>query len=149
MTTFIAASDATSSRSDSTMGRFTLHCQAVNELIWVTLQVADVEQSRRFWRDAIGLTERSAAAGWVELELGAGVRLALHSVFHRPALERRGYDRGGPVLGIRVQSLEDMGALVERHGARALGAAQDIPGGRSRDFEDPDGYVFELVELRA
>lgn len=121
----------------------------MNELIWVTLQVADVEQSRRFWRDAIGLTERSAAAGWVELELCAGVRLALHTVFHRPALERRGYDRGGPVLGIRVQSLEDMGALVERHGARALGVAQDIPGGRSRDFEDPDGYVFELVELRA
>ena len=121
----------------------------MNELIWVTLQVADLEQSRRFWRDAIGLTERSASAGWVELELGAGVRLALHPVFHRPALERRGYDRGGPVLGIRVQSLEDMGALVERHGARALGAAQEIPGGRSRDFEDPDGYVFELVELRA
>ena len=75
--------------------------------------------------------------------------LALHAVFHPPALERRGYDRGGPVLGIRVTSLEDMGGLVERNGARALGAAQDIPGGRSRDFEDPDGYVFELVELRA
>jgi len=114
----------------------------VNELIWVTLQVPDVEQSRRFWRDAIGLTERTAAAGWVELELCPGVRLALHAVFHTPALEKRGYDRG-------VQSLEEMGALVERHGARALGAPQEIPGGRSRDFEDPDGYVFELVELRA
>jgi predicted enzyme related to lactoylglutathione lyase len=149
MTTFMAASDATSAPVDSTTACFTLHCRAVNELIWVTLQVADVEQSRRFWRDAIGLTERSAASGWVELELRAGVHLALHSVFHRPALERRGYDRGGAVLGIRVQSLEEMSALVERHGARALGGAQDIPGGRSRDFEDPDGYVFELVELRA
>ncbi len=121
----------------------------MNELTWVTLQVPDVEQSRRFWRDIIGLPERSATPTWVELELRAGVHLALHPVFHPPALERRGYDRGGPVLGIRVQSIEEMGALVERNGARALGAAQDIPGGRSRDFEDPDGYVFELVELRA
>jgi catechol 2,3-dioxygenase-like lactoylglutathione lyase family enzyme len=121
----------------------------VNELTWVTLQVPDVEQSRRFWRDIIGLTERSATPTWVELELREGVHLALHPVFHPPALERRGYDRGGPVLAIRVQSLDDMGALVERNGARALGATQEIPGGRSRDFEDPDGYVFELVELRA
>jgi len=35
-----------------------------------------------------------------------------------------------------------------RHGARALGNAQEIPGGASRDFEDPEGYVFELVEMR-
>jgi predicted lactoylglutathione lyase len=41
-----------------------------------------------------------------------------------------------------------MSALVIRHGARALGSSQEIPGGVSRDFEDPDGYVFELVELR-
>jgi len=38
---------------------------------------------------------------------------------------------------------------VLRRGARSLGEAQEIPGGKSRDFEDPDGYVFELVELRA
>jgi len=121
----------------------------VNELVWVSLQVPDVEQSRGFWRDVVGLTEKSATKTWVELELRPGVHLALHAVFHPAALERRGYDRGGPVLGIRVHSLDQMGDLVERHGARALGAAQEIPGGRSRDFEDPDGYVFELVELRA
>jgi len=121
----------------------------VNELVWVTLQVPDLEKSRRFWREIIGLSERSATPNWVELELRPGVNLALHSVFHAPALDRRGYDRGGPVMGIRVASLEEMSALVERHGARALGAVQEIPGGRSRDFEDPDGYVFELVEMRA
>src|SRR5207253_1495948 len=32
--------------------------------------------------------------------------------------------------------------------SRALGSSQEIPGGVSRDFEDPDGYLFELVELR-
>jgi catechol 2,3-dioxygenase-like lactoylglutathione lyase family enzyme len=119
----------------------------VNELLWVTLQVPDLEQSRLFWRDVIGLPERSYSAGWCELELKPGVHLALHAVFHPGALEKRGYGRGGPVLGIRVHSLEDMGNLVERHGARPLAEAQEIPGGRSRDFEDPDGYVFELVEL--
>ena len=53
------------------------------------------------------------------------------------------------MLGIRVVNLEEMAALVLRHGARALGGSQEIPGGVSRDFEDPDGYVFELVELRS
>ena len=120
----------------------------VNELCWITLQVPDVEKSRAFWRDVIGLAEKSSTPAWVELELRAGLLLALHPTFHPNALIKRGYDRGGPVIGIRVQNLEEMGELVARHGARALGAAQEIPGGRSRDFEDPDGYVFELVELR-
>jgi len=122
-------------------------CAAVNELCWVTLQVAEVEASRQFWRDIVGLPEKSYSPGWVELELRPGLLLALHAVFHAKALDRRGYDRGGPVLGIRVMNLDEMGALVERHGAKALSAPHEIPGGRSRDFEDPDGYVFELVEF--
>ena len=126
-----------------------LHCAAVSDLVLVSLQVPDVEQSRGFWRDVIGLPEKRASKTWVELELLPGVHLALHPVYHAPALERRGYDRGGPVLAIRVQSLDQMGELVERHGARPLGGPQEIPGGSSRDFVDPDGYVFELVELRA
>jgi len=46
-----------SAGTDSTTARFKLHCRAVNELTWVTLQVPDVEQSRRFWRDVMGLPE--------------------------------------------------------------------------------------------
>jgi predicted enzyme related to lactoylglutathione lyase len=119
----------------------------VNELCWVTLQTADVEAARLFWRDVVGLPEKSYSPGWVELELRPGLLLALHTVFSAQALEKRGYDRGGPVMGIQVLNLDEMGALVERHGAKALSAPHDIPGGRARDFEDPDGYVFELVEL--
>jgi len=119
----------------------------VNELCWISLQVQDVEQSRFFWRDVIGLAEQSAAPGWVELLLRPGLVLALHPVFHPPALERRGYDRGGPVLGIRVKDLDGLGYLIEAHGGRALGAVHEIPGGRARDFECPSGYVFELVQL--
>ena len=119
----------------------------MNELCWVTLQVADIDAARRFWREIIGLPEKSYSPGWVELELRPGLRLALHPVFYAKALEKRGYDRGGPVLGIQVMNLDEMGALVERSGARALSVAHEIPNGRARDFEDPDGYVFELVEL--
>ncbi|HZX65705.1 MAG TPA: VOC family protein [Myxococcales bacterium] len=119
----------------------------MNDLLWVTLQATDLEQSRSFWRDIVGLPEKYYSPGWVELELKPGVHLALHSVFHAAPFEKRGYDRGGPVLGIRVDSLEEMGALVERGGAKPLSPAQEIPGGKSRDFEDPDGYVFELIQL--
>ena len=63
------------------------------------------------------------------------------------ALEKEGYDRGGAVLGIRVMDLDEMGELVVRNGAKALSYTHEIPGGRARDFQDPDGYVFELVQL--
>jgi predicted enzyme related to lactoylglutathione lyase len=126
-----------------------LCCAPVNELCWITLQVSDVDHARRFWGEIIGLPEKSYTPGWVELELRPGLLLALHPVFYPKALEARGYDRGGPVMGIRVTNLDEMGALVERHGAKAISAAHAIPGGRARDFQDPDGYVFELVELNA
>ena len=119
----------------------------MNDLVWISLQVSDIERARTFWRDAVGLKERSAAPGWVELELRPDVLLQLHGVFHAKALDRRGYDRGGAVLGVRVYDLDEMGALLERHGALALSPAHAIPGGRARDFEDPEGYVFELVEF--
>ena len=119
----------------------------MNDLLWVTLQATDLEQARSFWRDIVGLAEKYYSPGWVELELKPGVHLALHSVFQAAPFEKRGYDRGGPVLGIRVDSLEEMGALVERGGAKSLSPVQEIPGGKSRDFEDPDGYVFELIQL--
>ena len=119
----------------------------VNELCWVTLQVADVDRSRRFWREVIGLPEKSYTPQWVELELRPGLLLALHPVFYAKALEKEGYDRGGAVLGIRVMDLDEMGELVVRNGAKALSYTHEIPGGRARDFQDPDGYVFELVEL--
>ena len=119
----------------------------VNELCWVTLQVADVDRSRRFWREVIGLPEKSYTPQWVELELRPGLLLALHPVFYAKALEKEGYDRGGAVLGIRVMNLDEMGELVVRNGAKALSYTHEIPGGRARDFQDPDGYVFELMEL--
>ena len=122
--------------------------RAVNELCWVSLQVSDLERARAFWRDVIGLPEKSSTPAWVELELRPGLLLALHPVFYPNALIKRGYNRGGPVLGIRVSDLEEMSALIQRHGALALGAPQEIPGGISRDFEDPEGYVFELVQMR-
>ena len=119
----------------------------MNELCWVTLQVPDVEKSRHFWREIIGLPEKSATPQWVELELRPGVLLALHPPFYAKSLILHGYDRGGPVLGIRVMNLEEMAALVLRNGAKALGPSHEIPGGQARDFEDPDGYVFEMIEL--
>ena len=83
----------------------------------------------------------------MELELRPGVMLALHPPFYAQALAVRGYDRGGPVLGLRVMNLDEMAALVLRSGGKALGESHEIPGGRARDFMDIDGYVFEMIEF--
>jgi len=71
----------------------------VNELCWVSLQVHDVEKSRRFWREVIGLAEKSSTPQWVELELRPGLLLALHPVFYAKALERSGSRPGRRLLG--------------------------------------------------
>src|SRR3954468_23997472 len=73
--------------------------ETMNELCWVTLQVADLENARHFWREIIGFPEKRAHPGWVELELRPDLLLALHPTFYAKALEKRGYDRGGPVMG--------------------------------------------------
>src|SRR5260221_8494300 len=111
-----------------------LWCAPVNELCWITLQVSDVGNARRFWGEIVGLPEKSYTPGWVELELRPGLLLALHPVFYPTALEKRGYDRGGPGMGIRVMNLDQMGALVERNSARPFSAAHDIPVGHPRNY---------------
>jgi uncharacterized protein len=117
----------------------------------VTLGVADLERSRRFYEDGLGWRRGNAHAEVVFFQLG-GLVLAL---FARSALaadaglQAAGSGFGGIALAYNARSRAEVDAVLGE--ARAAGAtilkpAQDaFWGGYSGYFADPDGHPWEVA----
>lgn len=117
----------------------------------ITLGVADLERSRRFYEEGLGWR-----AGYVSEEVvffqAGGMVLAL---FPRAALaaDARLVDTGGSFGGIalahNVRSREQVDAVLAEAaaaGAAILKPAQDADwGGYSGYFADPDGHPWEVA----
>jgi uncharacterized protein len=117
----------------------------------VTLGVADLERSHRFYEDGLGWRRGNAHAEVVFFQLG-GLVLAL---FARSALaadaglQAAGSGFGGIALAYNARSRAEVDAVLGE--ARAAGAtilkpAQDaFWGGYSGYFADPDGHPWEVA----
>ena len=122
--------------------------QRINTL---TLGVADVQRSRRFYERAFGWRAAEfSSESLVFFELGA-IKLAL---FERTRLAEdaglplgRGF--GGIALAHSVKSREDVDAVlaqVESANGRIIRPAQEVFwGGYSGYFADPDGHPWEVA----
>ena len=115
----------------------------------LTLGVADIDESRRFY-EALGWRETPRAEGVVFFQAG-GMVVAL---WERAALaEDSGVDDtggwGGITLAHNVSSPEAVDSVIEQ--ARAAGAtiarepAATFWGGYSGVFIDPDGHPWEVA----
>jgi catechol 2,3-dioxygenase-like lactoylglutathione lyase family enzyme len=117
----------------------------------LTLGVADLERSRRFYEDGLGWRRGNAHPEVVFFQLG-GIVLAL---FARTALaadaglEAEGSGFGGIVLAYNARSRAEVDAVLaeaEAAGARILKPAQDaFWGGYTGYFADPDGHPWEVA----
>jgi catechol 2,3-dioxygenase-like lactoylglutathione lyase family enzyme len=117
----------------------------------LTLGVADLERSRRFYEDGLGWRRGNAHPEVVFFQLG-GIVLAL---FARTALaadaglEAEGSGFGGIVLAYNAHSRAEVDAVLaeaEAAGARILKPAQDaFWGGYTGYFADPDGHPWEVA----
>jgi hypothetical protein len=117
----------------------------------VTLGVADLERSRRFYEDGLGWRRGNAHAEVVFFQLG-GIVLAL---FARTALAAdaglaaAGSGFGGIVLAYNARSRAEVDAVLAEAiaaGATVLKPAQDaFWGGYSGYFADPDGHSWEVA----
>ena len=124
----------------------------------LTLGVADLEASLRFYRDGLGLAtegivgQEFAYGAVAFFDLQSGLRLAL---WPRTSIAR---DAGLPVqppsatdltIGHNVTSKEEVDAVMAeagRAGATIVKAAQDtFWGGYAGYFQDPDGHLWEVV----
>ena len=118
----------------------------------VTLGVADIERSERFYMDGFGLEHARPPKGVIYFKL-AGTRLAL---FPRDALARyAGVEPtppggfSGTTLSCNVASRGDVDALTARAeaaGATVVRAPETVNwGGYCSWIADPDGHLWEIV----
>lgn len=119
----------------------------------ITLGVADLDRSRRFYQSGLGWVASSASQdGVIFFQLG-GLVLALYP---RPALAADAGLPDTPVAGFagitlayNVRSRDavaDILAVAVKAGGSLLKPAQDVFwGGHSGYFADPDGHIWEVV----
>jgi uncharacterized protein len=124
----------------------------------LTLAVADLERSLRFYRDGLGLPTKGIVGREFEhgavafFELSGDVKLAIW------AQEDLAHDAGVPIattgaaafsIGHNVVDREEVDAVMHqarRAGAEIVKPAQDtFYGGYAGYFRDPDGHLWEVV----
>ncbi|MDO9458249.1 VOC family protein [Nocardioides sp.] len=124
---------------------------------FVTLAVADLEASRRFYLDGLGWTEALHEPGDVSM-IHVGEHVVL-SLWDRVAFEAEvgpiaaGVSSGGGVppftLAHNVATPEEVDAvlaLAEAAGAERVGEPQEREwGGYTGYFADPDGFRWEVA----
>ena len=124
----------------------------------ITLGVADLERSLRFYRDGLGLPTQGIIGTEFEhgavafFELQTGLQLAIwprQSMAHDTGIAQDASDSTAFTLGHNVASKADVDAVMEqaRHaGAVIIKQARDtFWGGYAGYFTDPDQHVWEIV----
>ena len=116
----------------------------------VTLGVADLDRSRRFY-EALGWRRGNRHAEVVFFQLG-GIVLSLFSrerLAEDATVPTEGAGFSGITLAQNVRSraeVEQVLAEAERAGGRVVKPAQDVFwGGYSGYFADPDGHLWEIA----
>jgi catechol 2,3-dioxygenase-like lactoylglutathione lyase family enzyme len=126
----------------------------------LTLGVDDLERALVFYRDGLGLPTRGIVG--TEFEGGAVVffRLAgglILALYPRPELARDAglapspvtFDAAALTIGHNVASKDEVDrvmALAAAAGARIVDPGHDqVWGGYSGYFQDPDGHLWEIV----
>jgi uncharacterized protein len=118
----------------------------------VTLGVADLERSRRFYRDGLGWPLSSASNAGIAFFRTAGVVLALYPR-ELLAADANLPDAGAGFAGITLAQNVASTELVDSALAQAVSAggtllkpaATAVWGGYSGYFADPDGYAWEIA----
>lgn len=115
----------------------------------ITLGVADLEASRRFYTDGLGWTPVRAVEGEVVFfNLSPGLVLALYTgLAADAAVEPRG--PGLTSIALNLREKDEVDVVL----AQAQGAGASVPqpardtewGGRSGYFADPDGHLWEIA----
>ena len=108
----------------------------VKAFAYIVYPVRDIERSRHFYRDVLGLAECGNWQGaWLELEVGHGT-LVLTTRY-----EELGIVPGanGAVLALEVEDLSDTSTLLSRHGIAWYLEPSEHAYCRGGTVKDPDG----------
>jgi catechol 2,3-dioxygenase-like lactoylglutathione lyase family enzyme len=104
------------------------------------LVCSDLERSRRFYRDVLGLRVISdRVPQWVEFELTAGASLGLH-----PKSDLLAVRPGSLQLGFSVKNVDTFVADCVGLGVPIFQDPYDESFGRVAVIGDPDGYPIQV-----
>lgn len=115
---------------------------AGRKLVQVALTSRDLERSRQFYRDTLGIPMLFEVGTMMFFDLG-GTRLLVGS-------ENSAGEPGGSILYIDAPDIDTLGPALEARGVRFLGPSQVVQSTTShelkiRAFRDPDGNVLQLM----
>jgi hypothetical protein len=117
----------------------------------ITLGVADLQKSIRFYRDGLGLPMRENGEQ-IAFFTTVGTWLALYpreALADDAQVDSDGTGFRGFTLAHNVASKAEVDQLLEqasKAGARIIKEAQDVDwGGYSGYFSDPDGFLWEVA----
>lgn len=124
----------------------------------VTLGVADLERSLRFYRDGLGLPTEGIIGREFEhgavafFALAGGLRLAIWAqddIAHDTGLPKAPVSPTAFTIGHNVrrrEEVDDLMAAARSAGAETVKPAQEtFYGGYAGYFRDPDGHLWEVV----
>jgi catechol 2,3-dioxygenase-like lactoylglutathione lyase family enzyme len=118
----------------------------------ITLGVRDLERSRRFYQDGLGLPRRDESAEGVVFLQMQGVVLALwprEELAKDAAIAEDGSGFAGISLAQNLESKQAVDAMLAEAvaaGGRLVKPAQDVFwGGYAGYFADPDGFLWEAA----
>lgn len=114
----------------------------------VFFNVDDIEKSKSFYRDKLGLSVKYETADWVELDAG-NVTIALRRYGSGP--------EGRPELGVgegatlvfQVEDIEAAQAELEGNGVKFIGGVFDYGVVKLAAFEDLNGNVLQIYQRKS
>lgn len=117
---------------------------ANRKLVQVALTTRDLERSKRFYRDLLGLNLLFEAGGMLFFDL-AGTRLLIGT-------ENTAGQPGGSILYFEAPDIDELGPALEAKGVEFMAPAQVVQRTDSHDlkiraFRDPDGNVLQLMGM--
>jgi catechol 2,3-dioxygenase-like lactoylglutathione lyase family enzyme len=117
----------------------------VSQLNHVGLNVADVERSRRFYRDVVGLVEIARPAlDFAGVWFRVGPKQELHLIGKKASGDGRFKECH---FSLAVESIANASEHLTELGLAHGGPRRRADGAWQIDLVDPDGHSIELLEL--
>jgi catechol 2,3-dioxygenase-like lactoylglutathione lyase family enzyme len=119
---------------------------AFDDLAYVCLYCADLDESVRFYRDVLGLHIQRHTPDFCQLALGA-TRLGLEPGGWRKGTQKS-WTENPILLQFRAHSLDELEAMnrqLEAHGVNLLARSVATNYGVVTNFLDPDGNKLEVL----
>ncbi|MFF8608450.1 VOC family protein [Streptomyces sp. NPDC015346] len=111
---------------------------------FLTLQVRDVERSRRFYTDVVGFKETDSKVPTAAVLDTAPIKLALRqATIDLDSVPELGW---GVVLWIKAEDPDGLAKIVAEQGVTITKPPCDGFCGREFQFKDPDGYELTVYE---